>query len=123
MKKIAFMIVIMLMLVTCAMADRWILDEHSFTTNELSIVLDGRFADPTMLKSVVLYPVVSTNECTTSISVVTPGKPYAFDVATAVFTNSAYRISGLDLILIRGQTLVITNTFSTGSAVLEFQME
>jgi len=122
MKILAFLI-LSTCLTVCAHADRWTLDTISFTTNITSTVLDGRFGTPVKLTGILLSPPVSANECISYVKLIRPGVGYTMDVATVTYTNTAYRITSLDLILVKGQTLWISNTFSTGTAIIEFQME
>lgn len=122
MKKIAFLALVVCIL-TCTRASVWLLDTIPFTTNVTSTVLDGRFNPPVKLTGILLSPPVSVATNTTYVKIGRPGIGYDIYLPTVEYTNEAYRITGLDLILAEGQTIWISNTFSTGKAILEFQME
>lgn len=121
MKKMAFLI-LSTCLVMCAHAERWSIKTVALSTNNTAVVLDGVYATPVLLKSITLFPPPTTTN-TTTVTVSTPGQSFDLSVGSPTYTNTAYRITAIDMLVSQGQTIWITNSFSKGTAIIEFQME
>lgn len=121
MKSLAFLI-LSVCLLGSAKASTWDTKTVLLSTNNTAVVLDNVYARPVLLRSITLFPPpITTN--TTAVTVSTLGQTFALSIGSSTYTNTTYRITGIDLLVSEGQTIWITNSFSKGTAIIEFQME